>query len=88
MMGKGVRVLPPVSVAAGCVLGDGATLGGRSSLGRGCRIGEGAVVEGSILFDGAEVEPDAVVRGSIIGPMPASGRRPSSAASRYSARTA
>ncbi|MDQ3924371.1 MAG: NDP-sugar synthase [Actinomycetota bacterium] len=68
VVGKGVKVLPPVSVAAGCVLGDGATLGGRSSLGRGCRIGEGAVVEGSILFDGAEVEPDAVVRGSIIGP--------------------
>jgi mannose-1-phosphate guanylyltransferase len=67
VVGKGVKVLPPISVAAGCVLGDGATLGGRSSLGRGCRIGEGAVVEGSILFDGAEVEPDAVVRGSIIG---------------------
>ena len=68
VVGKGVKVLPPVSVAAGCVLGDGATLGGRSSLGRGCRIGEGAVVEGSILFDGAEIEANAVVRGSIIGP--------------------
>jgi mannose-1-phosphate guanylyltransferase len=68
MVGKGVKVLPPVSVSAGCVLEDKATVGGRSSLGRGCKIGEGAVVEGSILFDGAEVEADAVVRGSIIGP--------------------
>jgi mannose-1-phosphate guanylyltransferase len=68
VLGKGVKVLPPVSVAADCVLKCGATVGGRSSLGRGCRIGEGAVVEGSILFDGAEVEPGAVVRGSIIGP--------------------
>ena len=67
-MGKGVKVLPPVSVAPGCVLENGATVGGRSSLGRGCRIGENAVVEGSILFDGAEVEPGAMVRGSIIGP--------------------
>jgi mannose-1-phosphate guanylyltransferase len=66
--GKGVRVLPPISVSAGCVLKNGATVGGRSSLGRDCRIGEGAVVEGSILFDGAEVEAEAVVRGSIIGP--------------------
>ncbi len=66
--GKGVKVLPPVSVAGGCVLENRATVGSRSSLGRGCRIGEGAVVEGSILFDGAEVEADAVVRGSIIGP--------------------
>jgi len=68
VLGKGVKVLPPVSVAADCVLKHRATVGGRSSLGRGCIIGEGAVVEGSILFDGAEVEADAVVRGSIIGP--------------------
>ena len=66
--GKGVKVLPPVSVSAGCVLENGATVGCRSSLGRECKIGEGAVVEGSILFDGVEVEADAVVRGSIIGP--------------------
>jgi mannose-1-phosphate guanylyltransferase len=68
VMGKGVRVLPPVSVAAGCVLEDRATIGGRSSLGRGCKIGEEALVEGSILLDGAEIEPGAMVRGSIIGP--------------------
>jgi mannose-1-phosphate guanylyltransferase len=68
VLGKGVKVLPPVSIAADCVLEHRATVGGRSSLGRGCRIGEGAMVEGSILFDGVEVEADAVVRGSIIGP--------------------
>src|SRR3712207_5418532 len=65
---KGVKILPPVSVAAGCVLERRATVGGRSSLGRGCVVGEGAVVEGSILFDGVEVELGAVVRGSVIGP--------------------
>jgi mannose-1-phosphate guanylyltransferase len=68
VLGKGVKVLPPVSIAADCVLEHRATVGGRSSLGWGCRIGEGAVVEGSILFDGAEVQAHAVVRGSIIGP--------------------
>jgi mannose-1-phosphate guanylyltransferase len=68
LLGKGVKVLPPVSVAADCVLEHRATVGGRSSLGRGCKIGQGAVVEGSILFDGAQIEADAVVRGSIIGP--------------------
>lgn len=67
-LGKGVRVLPPISVASECRLGCRGTIGGRSSLGRGCKIGEGAVVEGSILFDGVEVEPGAVVRGSVIGP--------------------
>jgi mannose-1-phosphate guanylyltransferase len=68
VVGKGVKVLPPVSVASECVLENGATVGGRSSLGHGCKIGEGALVEGSILFDGAEIEPGAMVRGSIIGP--------------------
>ena len=65
---KGVKILPPVSVAPGCTLGRGATIGGRTALGRGCVVGEGAVVEGSVLFDGAEVEAGAVVRGSVIGP--------------------
>ncbi|MBV9455460.1 MAG: NDP-sugar synthase [Rubrobacter sp.] len=65
--GKGVKVLPPVSVAAGCILESGATIGGRSSLGRRCKIGEAALVEGSILFDGVEIESGAMVRGSIIG---------------------
>ncbi len=67
-MGKGVKVLPPVSVAAGCVFGGRATIGGRTSLGCDCKIGEGAVVEGSILCDGVEIEPGALVRGSVIGP--------------------
>jgi mannose-1-phosphate guanylyltransferase len=66
-VGKNVRMLPPVSVAAGCEIGRQATIGGRSALGRGCRVGERAVVEGSILLDGAEVEAGAIVRGSIIG---------------------
>src|SRR5215211_7381962 len=65
--GKNVKLLPPVSVAAGCEIESHATIGGRSALGRGCRVGEGAVVEGSILLEGAEVEAGAVVRGSIIG---------------------
>jgi mannose-1-phosphate guanylyltransferase len=67
-VGKNVKLLPPVSVASGCEIGDMATIGGRSSLGRDCRIGYGAVVEGSILLDGAEVEAGAVIRGSILGP--------------------
>jgi mannose-1-phosphate guanylyltransferase len=65
--GKNVKLLPPVSVAAGCEIDSLATIGGRSALGRGCRVGAGAVVEGSILLEGAEVETGAVVRGSIIG---------------------
>ncbi|WP_047864978.1 sugar phosphate nucleotidyltransferase [Rubrobacter aplysinae] len=67
-VGKGVKLLPPLSIAPDCVFEEGATVGGRSSLGRGCRIGRGATVEGSVVLDGAEIEPGAVVRGSVIGP--------------------
>lgn len=67
-IGKNVKLLPPLSVAEGCEVGGGATVGSRTSLGAGCRIGDGAVVEGSIVLDGAEVEPGAVVRGSVVGP--------------------
>src|ERR687894_870342 len=63
---KNVKLLPPVSVAAGCEIEIHATIGGRSALGPGCRIGEGAVVEGSILLEGAVVEAGGPVRGSII----------------------
>ncbi|HZY64444.1 MAG TPA: NDP-sugar synthase [Rubrobacteraceae bacterium] len=67
-IGKSVKLLPPVSVAGGSEIEDGATVGGRSSVGSGCRVGRNAVVEGSVLLDGAEVEAGAEVRGSIIGP--------------------
>jgi mannose-1-phosphate guanylyltransferase len=68
LLGKNVKLLPPVSLAAGCKIDSLATIGGRSSLGEGCHVGYGAVVEGSILMEGAEIESGAVVRGSIIGP--------------------
>jgi mannose-1-phosphate guanylyltransferase len=75
LLGKNVKLLPPVSIAAGCQIDSLATIGGRSSLGEGCHVGYGAVVEGSILMEGAEVESGAVVRGSIIGPRARVGER-------------
>ncbi|WP_273843339.1 NDP-sugar synthase [Rubrobacter calidifluminis] len=74
-LARNVKLLPPVSIASGCKVGRGATIGGRTAIGEGCRIGSGAVVEGSILLSGAEVEPGAVVRGSIIGPGARVGRQ-------------
>jgi mannose-1-phosphate guanylyltransferase len=65
---KDVSLLPPVSIAGGCEIGAGATIGGRTSMGEGCLVGEGAIVEGSILFDGAEVGEGTIVRNSIVGP--------------------
>jgi mannose-1-phosphate guanylyltransferase len=67
-LSKDVSLLPPVSVAKGCEIEAGATVGGRTSLGEGCFVGEGAMVEGSILFGGAQVGEGAIIRNSIVGP--------------------
>ena len=63
-----VTVLPPVSIAEGCRVEPGVTIGGRTSMSRGCLIEEGAMVEGSILFEEVRVGKGAIVRNSIIGP--------------------
>ena len=44
-----------------------AVLRGGSTVGAGCVIGAGAVVDGSVLFDAAEIAAGAVVSGSVIG---------------------
>jgi mannose-1-phosphate guanylyltransferase len=67
-LSKDVSLLPPVSIAEGCEIESGATIGCRTSLGRGCFVGEGAMVEGSILFEGAQVGEGTIVRNSIVGP--------------------
>ena len=65
---KDVTLLPPVSIAEGCEVKAGATLGGRTSLARGCLVEEGARVEGSVFFEGVRVGKGAIVRNSIVGP--------------------
>jgi mannose-1-phosphate guanylyltransferase len=67
-LSKDVILLPPISVAEGCEVEAGATIGGRTSLGKDCVVGEGAIVEGSVLFEGAQVGEGAIVRNSILGP--------------------
>ena len=54
-------VLPGAEVAPDAVVRGGTTVG------RDARIGAGAYVDGSVLFDGAVVAPDARVTGSVLG---------------------
>jgi mannose-1-phosphate guanylyltransferase len=65
---RGATLLPPISIAEGCEVGAGVTVGGRTSLGKGCLVEEGAMVEGSVLFGGVRVGKGAIVRNSIVGP--------------------
>ena len=57
----------PALVLPGASVADGATLSGGTTVGAGSQIAAGAEVDGSVLFDGVQVGPGAVVRDSILG---------------------
>jgi mannose-1-phosphate guanylyltransferase len=56
-----------VLVGEGCEVAPGARLGPVAVLGDRCRVEAGAVLERAVLFEGARVERDAIVRDSIVG---------------------
>jgi mannose-1-phosphate guanylyltransferase len=54
-------------VLAGAEIAPDAFVFGGTAVGRDVRIGAGAKVEGSMLFDGADIAPGAIVETSVIG---------------------
>ena len=63
----GAEVEGPVLIGAGVELGAGVRIDGPAIVGDGCRIGAGAWVRDSILLDGAELAPEAMLIGAIAG---------------------
>jgi mannose-1-phosphate guanylyltransferase len=61
------RIVPPVYVGAGAIVGGGARIGSLAVIGAGARIGAGAVVESSVVAAGASVGAHCLVLGSIVG---------------------
>jgi NDP-sugar pyrophosphorylase family protein len=64
---EGVEVEGPALIGSGVQLGEGARIQGPAIVGDSCRIGAGAWVRDSILLDGAEVAPGAMLVGAIAG---------------------
>ena len=62
---SGVEVDPPALIGSGAELGEGVRLLGPVVVGDGCRIGAGAVVGASILLEGTELAPRAVLAGGV-----------------------
>lgn len=62
-------VQPPADflLLAGATLGDGAVVGGGTTIGRDVRVGDHATIEGSIVFDGAQIAAGARIVDSVIG---------------------
>lgn len=63
----GVEVEGPALIGAGVELGEGVRIQGPAIVGDGCRIGGGAWVRDSILLEGAELAPGAMLVGAIAG---------------------
>jgi mannose-1-phosphate guanylyltransferase len=61
------EVEAPVLIGAGVELGEGVRIEGPAIIGDGCRIGDGAWVRDSILLEGAELAPEAMLIGAIAG---------------------
>jgi mannose-1-phosphate guanylyltransferase len=63
----GAEVEGPALIGEGVELGAGARIQGPAIVGDGCRIGAGAWLRDSILLDGAELAPRAMLVGAIAG---------------------
>jgi len=61
------RIIPPALVETGCVIGDGARVGGRVVLEQGVQIGENTTVERAVVMRGAEIGANCTLSGCIVG---------------------
>ena len=61
------RIVPSALVETGCVIGEGARVGGRVVLERGVVVGENSIVERAVVLQGTEIGPNCVLRGCIVG---------------------
>lgn len=64
--GTGVRLVPPVWIGAGVVLGDGCEVGPDVVLGDGVQVGPGCALEGTVAWDGVRIEAGSRLREAVI----------------------
>lgn len=57
----------PVLIAEGCVIAENVKIKGPTILGPRCRIAQGAIIEGAVLWYGARVDKEAVLRNCVVG---------------------
>jgi NDP-sugar pyrophosphorylase family protein len=63
---RSATIREPVIIEKGAVVGKNAVVGPYVHLMGGAEVGEGATVEGSIVFDGAKICANAVVKDSLV----------------------
>ena len=61
------RIIPSALVESGCVIGDGARVGGRVVLEAGVMVGANTTIERAVVLRGAEIGENCTLRGCIVG---------------------
>jgi mannose-1-phosphate guanylyltransferase len=60
------RIIPPVLIEAGCVIGAGARVGGRAVLERDVVVGENTVIESAVVMEGARIGAGCALHNCIV----------------------
>lgn len=60
------RVIPPVLIEEGCVIGAGSRVGGRAVLERNVRVGKNTVIESAVVMEGAEIGDNCALHDCIV----------------------
>src|SRR3954451_4069050 len=60
------RIIPPALVESGCVIAEGARIGGRVVLEHGVTVGEGTTIERSVVMAGASIGAHCTLHGCIV----------------------
>ena len=61
------RVVPPARVGRGCRIAGDARVGSLAVLGDNVRVGEGTTIERAVVFNGADIGPNCLVRDCVLG---------------------
>lgn len=61
------RIVGPVVIGKGCVIGPNVRITGPTVLGDNCDVGADATIEGAVLWRGARIGPQVVLRNSVVG---------------------
>ena len=61
------RIIPSALVESGCLIADGARVGGRVVLESGVTVGANTTIERSVVMRGAEIGENCVLSGCIVG---------------------
>ena len=61
------RVVPPARVGRGCRIAGDARVGSLAVLGDNVRVGEGTTIERAVVFNGADIGPNCLLRDCVLG---------------------